>query len=141
MGDTGTTRIYSPNQVAVSTFLAGPLAGAHLLWSNFRSLGKLKQANLAVVLGFVIFVALIVAGFFISEKWQRSGLFVAALVAIAARKVADSRQLSKQAILDADEYIFQSGWKVFGVTLGWLAVTIILAFVVGYILVALGASA
>ena len=138
MDNSESARIYSPNQVAVSTFIAGPLAGMHLLWSNFRLLDKQKQANLTAVVGLIVFAALVVSGFLVSEKWQRGGLFVAALVSIVARKVADSGQLSKQAISDSDEYIFQSGWKVFGLTLGWLAVTAVLAFVVAFILVLVG---
>jgi hypothetical protein len=130
--------MYSPDQIGISTFLGGPLAGAHLMWANFNSLGKPELARLTTIVSVATLFILAVIGFFLSGKHHGGNLIFPLLVALGAKQVANSYQLKKSAIADSEEYSFQSNWKVFGITILWLIATMALLFVVIFVLLLAG---
>ena len=129
--------MYSPGQVAACTLLAGPLAGAHLLWSNFLTLDQPKRAKITSIVAVSIMALLLVFAFATSSK-NHSGLLIGVVLAAGARQVAEMYQLKKDAIIDSAEYSLQSNWKVFGIGLAWLALTILLVLFISFILTVAG---
>ena len=51
--------VYSPNQVSIGTFLAGPLAAVYFLHSNYMALQKQELAARTIPLGVLFTIVLI----------------------------------------------------------------------------------
>ncbi len=118
-------KIFSPRQVVLGAFLGGPLAGAYLLSSNFRSQGRTKWARdtwmyslilVAMIISVEVYVpslhivvislpmVLVGATFYIAEKCKpRSG---------------------------DPAYSEKSTWASLGVGFGGMALTFLIAFVI-----------
>ena len=131
--------MYSPAQVRAATFLGGPLAGSHLLWSNFITLGDHKSAKVTAIVGTFLLGILFAIGF-AESPFRRPSLLIPLLVCFAYDGATGIYQLKKDAIASSTEYRFQSDWKVAGVGLTWLAVTIALWIVIALIIAAVGAD-
>lgn len=129
--------IYSPLQVAACTLLAGPMGGTHLLWSNFNSLGKSREAKITAAVGVSITVLLLIYAF-VSSSRVNLGFAIGLMLALSGRFAAEIYQLKKGAIADSPEYRFQSNWKVFWIGLGWLATLLAIAVLVSLVLVFAG---
>ena len=129
--------MYSPAQVRAATFLGGPLAGSHLLWSNFITLDDLKSARVTAIIGTVLLGILFAIGF-AESPFRRPSLLIPLLVCLAYDGATGIYQLKKEAIAASTEYRFQSNWKVAGIGLTWLVVTIALWIVIALILATFG---
>ena len=132
--------MYSPKQVGAATFLGGPFAGAHLLWSNFVVLGKTREAKLTAIASAVLFIVLLVLGFLVPSKGAAGGMLIALILAISAEQITNIYQLKKAAIANSPEYGFQSNWKVFGIIVTWAILTLLLVFIVAFILTMAGVN-
>jgi hypothetical protein len=130
--------MYSPDQIGISTFVGGPLAGAHLVWANFNSLGKPELARLTTIISVATLFVLVILGFLLGGKNHSGNLILPLLVGLAAKQVANTYQLKKAAIADSEEYSFQSNWKVLGITIFWLIATMVLLFAVIFALLVAG---
>lgn len=122
----GKRQMYSPTQVAAGAFLGGPLAATHFLWANFHALGNRSAARATPWLGALATIVLIALGYAMPEHSSNSILVIPQIV--LARMVAERMQMTKAAIEASTEFAFQSGWKVFGLSLLWLAVTLLMLF-------------
>ena len=126
------TKIYSPKQIQLGSFLGGPLAMLYFLKMNFDALGNKKGSKMVLIWGSVFNLLLFASLPFLSSiKFPHYVLPVA--YAIAAMQIAEKYQLSKQYILDSSQYGFQSNWNIVGVS-----VVGIIAFAVIYGLPLLG---
>jgi hypothetical protein len=109
------TKIYSPAQVASGAALGGPIALIYFLRANFRILGKVNEANQTLLWGVLFNVAVLAVFPFVPNKFPN---FVIPLVFfLTAHRIATSRQLSNNAIAKSKKFIFESNWKVVGMSL------------------------
>jgi hypothetical protein len=129
--------VYSPVQAGASTLLGGPLAGAHLIWSNFIALGQRKQAQTTVIIAVSVTAVLLLFGF-ANKSSEHAGPLVGLILALGARQAVEIYQVKKEAIAGSTEYSFQSNWKVLGIGLAWLILILILVFFITFLLIALG---
>jgi hypothetical protein len=129
--------MYSPAQVRAATFLGGPLAGTHLLWANFITMGDPKSARVTVVIGLALLAVLFTLGF-MESPLRSPSMLVPLLVCLVYGGATDIYQLKKNAIATSTEYRFESNWKVTGLGLMWLAVSFALGCVIALILITAG---
>ena len=119
-------KMYSPTQVAVGTFVGGPLTIAFLMGANFNALGRsdLKTKTwLWVLAGTVLMVTI---SMFLPSNI--GGIPVSGALAVLAYQLTNSKQLSKVDIETAIDYEFQSNWRVFGFSL--LAILLVFVFAI-----------
>jgi hypothetical protein len=124
-------KLYSPTQVYASSFLGGPLAMIFVLRRNFEALGNKAGAKWTLIGGLVFTVALftvLLVLWHFNVSTEGGKYLVPLLYSVVARQICEKYQKSKQAIQDAPEYEFQSNWKVFGLSLGF---AILLILIVG----------
>jgi hypothetical protein len=117
-------KVYSPTQVALSTFLGGPIAMVYVLKKNFEVLENKRAAQTTVIWGSLLVALVVLILPFLPEQFPNLALPLA--YGYAARMVAEKYQLSKGAIVASDRFEFQSNWKVFGVSIGLLAAFVVL---------------
>ena len=137
MTESTVKRLYSPLQIGAGAFLGGPLAGTQMLWSNFVSLGKDREAKLTLAIGLSVTICLLVLATFLPVDHTPT-MLIPLILALAARFLSEIYQLKKEAIAASSEYVFQSEWRVALNTLLSLLVTVAFAFLIVLILSALG---
>ena len=109
------------------------MGGTHLLWSNFNSLGQPREAKITAAAGVAVTVVLMIFAFTDSSK-ANLGLAIGLILAFSGRFIAELYQLKKEAIANSTEYTFRSNWKVFGISLAWLAVTLATVVLISFVL-------
>ena len=119
---------FSPRQVYVGTFIGGPIAAAYYLSKNFESMDKTNFANLSIAACLIFTVFLFWFTFQLPEHFPNT-LIPIAYSAIAAG-IAWQWQVSKEEVEAVESYGFQSNWKVAGVSVGALVVTVVCLFCV-----------
>jgi hypothetical protein len=65
----GSGTLYSPRQIYVASFLGSPIAAAWFIHQNFMTLGIESRALRTLGLGFAATVAVVVAGFFLPNRF------------------------------------------------------------------------
>src|SRR5215475_7039667 len=110
-------KVYSPNQVAFGTFVGGPVAGAFVLWSNFRAVGNNVGARQTLIWGALLALLLLLVVPFLPDKLPGTGMPIVVALSLTARALADKYQLSKSAIQESEQYAFQSNWYLFGISI------------------------
>src|SRR2546430_5404072 len=116
MGESGVgkTKIYSPIQVAVSSFVGGPFAAVFVLWKNFQGLGSTSRAAQTVLWGTLLALLIFAGVAFLPERFPNYVIPIA--YGGAAMSIAQQFQLSKKAILESEQYEIRSNWNVFGIS-------------------------
>jgi hypothetical protein len=109
------SKLYTPLQIRLGSFLGGPIAAVHFLRENFRVLGKVAEARTALVWGVAFIVGLMVLLPFLPDHFPN--YVVPLLYSFAAGSVAEKWQLPKQSIIASGIYGVQSNWRVFGFAL------------------------
>lgn len=125
--DASGNRLYSPLQVSVGAFLGGPVGLAYFLWANFRALANEQAARRTLAAGAALMVALIVTLPILPDRFPSWPITV--LYMVTGRYVAERFQMTKQAIEYSADYTFHSGWRVFGIGLSCLVVSLVLIVV------------
>ncbi|MDO6708379.1 hypothetical protein [Photobacterium sp. 1_MG-2023] len=123
--------LFSPGQVAAGTFIGGPLAAIFLLKKNFEAIDAQKSAKNIVSLGCLLVVLFSFIVVLLPENFP--GLIVPILMTIAAYHYTKNHFPLKEDIQNSETYQLQSGWFVFGISIGML----IAHFVLLYLIVAL----
>ena len=118
-------KIFSPLQIRLASFIGGPLAAIYFLKANFDNLNNKEGAKKTLIFGLAFSVLLILILPFLPQRFPQMVLPLA--YSFLAGHLAESHQLSKQAILNSTEYEFGSGWKVFGVSIVCLLIFFIIA--------------
>ncbi|MBS0210095.1 MAG: hypothetical protein JSS27_14195 [Planctomycetes bacterium] len=67
-------KLYSPQQVALATFLGAPIAGTWFLFQNYRQSGRAGAGVQALVLGLLATVALLTLSSFLPENFPNIAL-------------------------------------------------------------------
>jgi hypothetical protein len=133
------TEIYSPNQVFVGTFLGGPLASILMLKRNFVALGETVAAKKTIIWGIVLSVGPVGALYVIQKSLPQNATSAMPLViSFISQSIARHRQLTKDAIRNADRYSFRSNFHVVLVGIISLVVSLSAMFLIAFLLVIVG---
>ena len=117
----GKMPMYSPAQIFGGAFLGGPIALVYFLYRNFLSLDREVEARATLVWGVAFNVAILALIPFLPDKFPNSVIPLS--YAIFGRSLAQSKQLTREAISSSEQFTFQSNWRVF-----WMAVLFIIAW-------------
>lgn len=131
-----TVRLYSPAQAAWGAFLGGPVGVVYFLQANFAALGDLVRQRQTVVWGAVAVVALTALILVLPDNVPNAPFTIAYV--LVAKQVAETRQMTKQAILDSPRHDFHSNWRVFGMGLLSMLGTAVVMIVPALVLAQLG---
>lgn len=131
-------RLYSPVQVAAGVFLGGPVGAVYFLRANFLALKDDERAQAALLYGLLFVIAAISLAFVLPKNFPSMPLNIAYM--FGARQIAETKQLSKQAIEDSAEYDFQSNWRVVGLSLLCLLGSVLVAMAAYWPMHALGVA-
>jgi hypothetical protein len=129
-------KIYSPNQVLAAAFLGGPIAMVYVLWKNFQALENPHGMLQILFWGSIFIIALMLFSPLMPNSWLNYVIPFA--YPLAAWSLAESYQMTKQAIADSQAYEFQSAWNVIAVSMVFLLAMIVVAFAWFSVLVAVG---
>jgi len=124
--------LYTPNQVAVATFLASAIAGGWLMAANFRAIGLREKARHSLLIGIGVTAATVALGLLLPERFPNFVLPIA--VAFGIRALAERHFSALLAgHVEAGGEV-RSGWRVAGISLAVLAILFAAAFlgVFGY---------
>jgi hypothetical protein len=129
-------KIFSPNQVLAASFLGGPMAMVYVLWKNFQSLENPHGMHQILFWGSIFIIALILFSPLLPNSWL--DFVIPFAYPLAAWSLAESFQMSKQAIADSQAYEFQSAWNVIAVSIVFLTAMVVVTFTWFFALVAVG---
>jgi hypothetical protein len=129
-------KIYSPNQVLAASLLGGPMAMVYALWKNFQTLENPHGMQQILIWGSIFIIALMLFSPLLPNNWLEYVIPFA--YPLAAWSLAESFQMSKQAIADSQTYEFQSVWNVIAVSIVFMAAMFVVAFAWFMVLVAVG---
>jgi hypothetical protein len=121
-------KVYSPNQIAIGTYIGGPLAAMYYLKTNFDLLNKLDLSGKVLAIGGIVTLLLLLALPFIPESLPNQIIPLMYLIPVVM--IVKSHQLTKQEIIDSESYEFQSSWKSFGISILGFIAFMLLAFIV-----------
>jgi len=108
-GSENRVKIYSPTQVACGT-IGGPVGLIYFLHSNFSTLGNDRLKKNTIIYGSLFLFVLIIALPFLPDEIPSTPFTI--LYIITARLIAEKYQMTKSAIIDSDNFEFQSNWRV-----------------------------
>jgi hypothetical protein len=111
-------KLYSLTQIALGTYLGGPLAAIYFLKGNFDVLGKEGMSKKTLQIGLAVSLILIIILPFLPEATPNT--IIPMLYLIPVIMIVKKHQISKDVIIGSDEYDFQSSWKVFGMSIAWM---------------------
>jgi hypothetical protein len=118
------------------SLLGGPMAMVYVLWKNFQTLENPHGMQQILFWGSIFIIALLLFSPLLPNSWLD---FVIPLAyPLAARSLAESFQMSKQAIADSQTYEFQSVRNVIAVSIVFMAAMFVVAFAWFMVLVAVG---
>jgi uncharacterized membrane protein len=104
-------KVYSPTQVAVGSFLGGPVAVIYFLMCNFDTLEKTEAKNKVLSFGIIGIIALICLLTLLPENFPSLPFTIS--FGLIGKYVAENYQLKKNEIEASSEYDFHSNWRVF----------------------------
>ena len=125
--------VWTVRQIAIGSFLSGPIGGCFLLSQNYKAFGQKKTAKKAFWIGAILTSLLIIATAFVPEtlldKLPRS--FIAVASALVVHSLAKTSQQT-----DIEKYLQEgnprkSYLKLFGITLILMLLIVIWAFGLG----------
>jgi hypothetical protein len=123
----GKIALFSPHQVFVASFLAGPLVGIYLLKKNFDAMQNRAGSRNVLIYGTIFIVIFILTIPFSPEHLPN--ILIPLAYAVAARLLADRYQMKKEAIAASDSYRFQSNWIVFAASVACFFIVIVPAVI------------
>ena len=116
--------------------LGGPMAMVYLLWKNFQVLENPHGMRQILIWGSIFIIMMIGFAPLLPANWPDYALPIG--YSLGARSLAESFQMSKQAIADSQSYEFQSVWNIITVSMVFLVVMTVVAFTWFAVLVAVG---
>ena len=112
------------------------MAMVYVLWKNFQALENPHGMQQILVWGSIFVIALMVFSPLLPNS--RLNYVIPFAYPLAAWSLAESYQMTKQAIADSPAYEFQSAWNVVAVSMVFLVAMIVVAFIWFFVLVAAG---
>ena len=98
--------------------LGGPMAMVYLLWKNFQVLENPHGMRQILIWGSIFIITMVGFAPLLPTNWPDYALPI--LYSLGARSLAESFQMSKQAIGESQDYEFQSVWNVVVVSIAFL---------------------
>jgi len=129
-------KIYSPNQVLAASFLGGPMAMVYVLWKNFQTLENPHGMHQILFWGLIFIIALMLFSPLLPNSWL--DFVIPFAYPLAAWSLAESFQMTKQAIADSQNYEFQTIGNVIVVSIVFLLAMIVVSFAWFFVLAAVG---
>lgn len=129
-------KLYTPTQIALATYLAGPFAAIFFLKRNFEALGKETFARKTLRIGLLLSFLLLIIQPFLAEV--APGVVLPVLYLVPVIMVVKNHQMTKDEIRNSDDYVFQSSWKVFGMGIILMLAFYVMAIIFMIILESLG---
>ena len=122
-GASVSARLYSVNQLFAAAFIGSPIAAAWFAAYNLRALGEPNQARRIVLWGLLATAAAMALAFFLPDGTPNTALPLAYSFAIRAL----GEKAFKGALGDHSQAggVLASWWRVIGVSLLWLLLTIV----------------
>ncbi|WP_441004113.1 hypothetical protein [Pseudocolwellia agarivorans] len=108
-------KVYSPTQIACGALVGGPIGLIYFLMTNFSLLNDDVGKRNVLYAGIAFIIALLFILPMLPDDFPNSPFTVAYVV--VARLVAEKYQMTKKAIIESEQYQFQSSWKAFGICL------------------------
>ena len=128
--------MYSPAQISLGTYLGGPLAAMYFLKSNFDALSKPDESKRIVIICILVTIALLAILPFLPKKFPN--MIIPLMYLLPVIWVNKKYQLTKQAIQESEIYNFQSNWKTLWMSILWMFLFLIPAFIIIIILNSIG---
>lgn len=130
------SKVYSPIQVQAGTFIGGPLAAIYFLRGNFTALGMENEAKKTLQIGLALSLLLVLVLPYIPEATP--GMLIPLLYFAPVAMIVKKHMLTKEDIEISEDYGFHSSWKVFGMSMIWMVVFILLSALILFALQAAG---
>jgi hypothetical protein len=118
-------KVYSRWSIILGTYLGGPLAATYFIANNFKALGDEESAKKTWQIGLIATVLLFTGLFLLPTEIadKQPNTLIPVLYTIIAAITFNKNQKDK-----VDEYVKNGnpkagGWKTFGMSLMWLAIT------------------
>ena len=108
----------------------------YVLWKNFQTLENPHGMQQILFWGSIFVIALLLFSPLLPNNWV--GFVIPLAYPLAAWSLAESFQMSKQAIADSQTHEFQSVWNVITVSIVLMLAMIVVAFAWFMVLVAVG---
>jgi len=107
------TKVYSPIQAALGSFLGGPLASTIFISQNFSSMDQPQSKTNALLIGLLLTVGLVALSLNLPENFP--GIIFSVATIVLTRLIVEKQQFTKEAIEESEELTFHSNWLVFGI--------------------------
>ncbi len=117
--------IYSPRQIQVATFLGGPLAAAYFLKKGFESINQEDLAKKSFYISILVSIFLLLILPFLPENIPNNLITLMYFIPVVI--LLKNKYLTKEEIIESQEYRFESSWKVFGLSIAFIFAFMILA--------------
>jgi len=112
------------------------MAMVYVLWKNFQALENPHGMHQILFWGSIFVIVLMLFSPLLPNSWL--DFVIPFAYPLAAWSLAESFQMSKQAIADSQAYEFQSAWNVIAISMVFLVAMIVVAFTWFFALVAAG---
>ena len=112
------------------------MAMVYVLWKNFQTLENPHGMQQILFWGSIFIIALMLFSPLLPNSWL--DYVIPFAYPLAGWSLAESFQMSKQAIADSQTYEFQSVWNVISVSMVFLVAMMVVAFTWFAVLVAVG---
>ena len=116
--DASNRRYYTPWQIGIGTFLAGPLAGGYFLSRDHQLFGDTKKAQVTLLVSCILVVGLITVGALLPKGG--SGAVLGGAVAGMYRWLASGAVDSEISRRRTEGWTAYSWWRVVGISLAIL---------------------
>lgn len=125
--NTNQIKIYSPNQIAAGSFWGGSIAAFYFLYRNYVSLGNDHYARTTIYIGSIVTILIFAIIPFLPDSFPN--LILPLSYTVAAQQICINTQLTKEDIQTSNDYTFASNWKVFGIGLFTLMLSLAIIIV------------
>ncbi|MCH1918543.1 hypothetical protein L9G15_03740 [Shewanella sp. A3A] len=119
-------KLFSPTQIAVATFIGGPLAAVYTIKENYRAMNLPELHKASMIYGLLLTVLIFTIIWFLPENFPTIALNL--LYIVAVRYWVEKKQISREQIEQAEQFDFQSNGQVFGISIVAMFATLAVIF-------------
>ncbi|MCE9686345.1 hypothetical protein LZP73_08985 [Shewanella sp. AS16] len=123
-------KIYSPLQAASGALLGGPIAAVVFIKNNFDTLANVELSKKTLSFGTVFILCVLAMLPFLPEKLPN--YLIPILMGVSVRSIVEKYQLTKEDIKNSEEFDFHSNWRVFGLSLLFMVLFLVVGL--GYLM-------
>ena len=125
MADTelSVSRLFSPRQIELATFLSGPFSAIYLLIANLKILGRHQLLKKVILIGVLILLCTTLAHIYLNQSysdhlyWEKAQNLENFLYTFIVWLFLKKHHLTKEEISASTQFEFRSNWKVLGFSL------------------------